>query len=671
VSLPQLQFSSIAVRQHSRNSTDSDRQSGADSPSLSSASPFPSQAPLLLALDVESQSHCDAVKAQVADALNTSSKRIVLLFRGRIMQHTDTLQGLGIRPGSYVIAIVRPRHAGYVSEASASPQRTRLLQLFDRLFLLIQPFMIQPLVEAGFSRRRAVKALLLNLMSGTAALKWLSSHRNDDNADSPLTPRQLYDTAIRMGLATRFSISSDITTCISKRICTHARTGNKYSSQMYRFCYTCGLHANKAVCLSCALVCHVGHDLSEPEYARNFCCDCGAGRGPVPCHARGNAADGNSSASDKPEKKRSRANYAFEHSPLPQPEVEPLQDIHALGSHVVEREVTVIVPSLSTQAARALCSLLNTCAPPSSDTEDSKDGIALLCDSATWNVWVRSLASHLMQPDMTIRMMELLSASVGHSAGAGAYIQVHNNVEFSIPRVLDWSMRYVEQVTDEASHGSDDDEKRSHTVSLRKQLSCLCSTLSFLTNITSHSNGGAMMVTHHISLLRHPLFPSLIPLLDLRLRELECELLTNLVCGCVENPERTRPLQSDILRHCLAVLSHRHENFVSFTRIGDLLKLILYMLKTLPVLRLDFVSLQGRREVATMADVRHAGIGSICLSILELEMDGNLAQSLTAIANSRVASFAASRSASNSGTSTGSNSDAQSANASGDAVSIS
>lgn len=61
-------------------------------------------------------------------------------------------------------------------------------------------------------------------------------------------------------------------------LCSHKiRAG--FRSQHWYHCATCGLVGDKGCCTICALICHVGHDVSYSRYSAFFC-DCGAEGGP-------------------------------------------------------------------------------------------------------------------------------------------------------------------------------------------------------------------------------------------------------------------------------------------------------------------------------------------------------------------------------------------------------
>lgn len=60
---------------------------------------------------------------------------------------------------------------------------------------------------------------------------------------------------------------------ISKVKCTYSYTTKGYLEQFWYQCKTCWPTVNNGCCVSCAVTCHKGHDLSELKYSRFFC-DC-------------------------------------------------------------------------------------------------------------------------------------------------------------------------------------------------------------------------------------------------------------------------------------------------------------------------------------------------------------------------------------------------------------
>jgi len=66
-----------------------------------------------------------------------------------------------------------------------------------------------------------------------------------------------------------------------RQICTFVITGTEYATQEWKQCITCGLAVDYGICLSCAQVCHKGHDV-QPARTSSFYCDCGE-RGPSKC----------------------------------------------------------------------------------------------------------------------------------------------------------------------------------------------------------------------------------------------------------------------------------------------------------------------------------------------------------------------------------------------------
>lgn len=57
------------------------------------------------------------------------------------------------------------------------------------------------------------------------------------------------------------------------RICSIAFTGNKYSTQMWYKCHTCFRNDPKGICSTCAITCHLGHDVHFGGES-DFYCDC-------------------------------------------------------------------------------------------------------------------------------------------------------------------------------------------------------------------------------------------------------------------------------------------------------------------------------------------------------------------------------------------------------------
>lgn len=157
----------------------------------------------------------------------------------------------------------------------------------------------EPLVAMGFPESRVVKALLLNNRDTQAAMEWLLDHEDDPDIDTPLTPPQITQLVGILFNSPRkpcLSITSRrcltwssgaggrrpdrlamaIAHAVRARICTYSITRDRFVPQQFRCCRTCGLVEGRGVCLSCAAVCHEGHDLSEVVTSDAFYCDCGS-----------------------------------------------------------------------------------------------------------------------------------------------------------------------------------------------------------------------------------------------------------------------------------------------------------------------------------------------------------------------------------------------------------
>jgi hypothetical protein len=58
-----------------------------------------------------------------------------------------------------------------------------------------------------------------------------------------------------------------------KHNCTYHRTARNFSPQFWVQCFTCTLNGNTGICITCANICHKGHQLGVLQYG-DFFCDC-------------------------------------------------------------------------------------------------------------------------------------------------------------------------------------------------------------------------------------------------------------------------------------------------------------------------------------------------------------------------------------------------------------
>ena len=167
--------------------------------------------------------------------------------------------------------------ASHSSRRAAPPPE----QILTDLNRLITSDILNPLLDMGFTRPRAIKALIQNLLNPELAIAWLLEHTDDADIDDPLTPHQLHTIARAFHLIP----SPDIDQCIRNGRCTYTVTAERYAAQQYYQCRTCELVGGRGCCVSCARVCHAGHVVEGPIPSESFFCDCGAGVGGVVCRA--------------------------------------------------------------------------------------------------------------------------------------------------------------------------------------------------------------------------------------------------------------------------------------------------------------------------------------------------------------------------------------------------
>ena len=168
--------------------------------------------------------------------------------------------------------------SGSSSSRRAAPPPEQILTDLNRL---ITSDILNPLLDMGFTRPRAIKALIQNLLNPELAIAWLLEHTDDADIDDPLTPHQLHTIARAFHLIP----SPDIDQCIRSGRCTYTVTAERYAAQQYYQCRTCELVGGRGCCVSCARLCHAGHVVEGPIPSESFFCDCGAGVGGVVCRA--------------------------------------------------------------------------------------------------------------------------------------------------------------------------------------------------------------------------------------------------------------------------------------------------------------------------------------------------------------------------------------------------
>lgn len=186
---------------------------------------------------------------------------------------------------SSTVAASSQSSSNSTTSSPAARRRRTVEQLATQIHRLISPQVMLPLVEMGFSEDRAIKALLLNLLNTEMAMEWLLEHSEDPDIDEPLSRLQLYQIARSFGLLFIQPVPADIERAVADRLCTYTVTRDRYAPQQYHYCFTCNLIDGRGCCISCASVCHAGHNLSPAIHSDSFFCDCGSGDVPNPCQA--------------------------------------------------------------------------------------------------------------------------------------------------------------------------------------------------------------------------------------------------------------------------------------------------------------------------------------------------------------------------------------------------
>ena len=271
-------------------------------------SPYPSHSLLLLSVDPHST--FAQLKAEL-QRLPTCSPTALLsaFYQGALVANTDVVAdriafpaSLSPAPFLTVIAVEPPPDTApspslssnpFASPSASSPssssasasspssRRPPPEQLLADLNRLITPELLSPLLDMGFSESRSIKALVRSMLNPELAISWLLEHADDADIDDPLTPHQLYQIAFAFHLIP----SPAIEMCIAAGVCTFSLTARQYAPQQYFLCHTCGLTGGRGCCVSCARVCHAGHEVEGPVHSESFFCDCGAGDGGIVCQA--------------------------------------------------------------------------------------------------------------------------------------------------------------------------------------------------------------------------------------------------------------------------------------------------------------------------------------------------------------------------------------------------
>ena len=297
------------------SSTSSSSSLPSHPPSLPPDSLYPTQSLLLLVTDRSSTFH--QLKSELSLLPSCSpTASLTVLYHGQVMPGTDTLNDrlredqpcltvIAVEPAP-TPAVASPTPATSTltsppssssppppsssstssSSSSSSPRRPSPEQVLIELNRLITPDALHPLLDMGFSESRAIKALIRSLLNPELAISWLLEHADDADIDDPLTPHQLYQIASAFHLLP----SPGMEECIRTRTCTFTITQRQYAPQQYYLCHTCGLTGGRGCCVSCATVCHAGHEVEGPINSESFFCDCGAGDGGVVCRAVRTAA---------------------------------------------------------------------------------------------------------------------------------------------------------------------------------------------------------------------------------------------------------------------------------------------------------------------------------------------------------------------------------------------
>jgi len=134
---------------------------------------------------------------------------------------------------------------------------------------------LQMMLSMGFTETRAKKALVLAGGALEDAVEWLSQHQEDADIDNDLSFAQYVSIK---GIQPKQLLPAPLVSAIDNSICTFAASGKSYCPQVWFKCVTCNLVNNEGCCLSCARLCHAGHELTPGVFSQRFFCDCGAYR---------------------------------------------------------------------------------------------------------------------------------------------------------------------------------------------------------------------------------------------------------------------------------------------------------------------------------------------------------------------------------------------------------
>ncbi|KAL0488630.1 E3 ubiquitin-protein ligase [Acrasis kona] len=184
------------------------------------------------------------------------------------------------------------QHPPVRQQVQAPTQQRRQLTLNDIQF---NEQSVQIIMDAGFSRERAKKALFLSDMDTESAFNWIIENMEDPNIDLSLTSQQIEQIVVskqrEMARNQNQPVDPEVQQAINHNVCTYCVTGNSFVNQKWFMCKTCGLSDGKGCCETCAKICHAGHELSE-SLQTSFFCDCGAGQGKSPCRSLNHSALG-------------------------------------------------------------------------------------------------------------------------------------------------------------------------------------------------------------------------------------------------------------------------------------------------------------------------------------------------------------------------------------------
>ena len=221
------------------------------------------------------------LKTTIAKEKGFDPSKMLIVFKGLILKDNSTIEENKVTSNSYIILLFKKEKSIKENKLFNEKEVLNLVESLKQQYPvhLLEPKLpeikkedIMYLLEAGFEESLCKKALYLNDLNPEKALEWIVNNLDNPQLATPLTKGEISKLALKYNKKLQIK-SPGIDNCIKDGKCTRAISGKNYLFQSWYCCFTCGITDHQGVCESCAVKCHKGHQLSEPNFG-SFFCDC-------------------------------------------------------------------------------------------------------------------------------------------------------------------------------------------------------------------------------------------------------------------------------------------------------------------------------------------------------------------------------------------------------------